>query len=89
MNIIIWVVVGGLMGWQANVLMRADGREVILLNVAVGIAGALLGGWFFGPLVGVSTRDQSDFSIAGLLVSLVGAVILLTVVNLVRRGAVR
>lgn len=88
MNIIIWVVVGGLIGWQANVLMRADG-QVILLNVAVGIAGALLGGWFFGPLVGVSILDQSDFSIAGLLVSLVGAVILLTIVNFVRRRAVR
>jgi uncharacterized membrane protein YeaQ/YmgE (transglycosylase-associated protein family) len=89
MNIIIWLVVGGLIGWQACLLMRTDGWQVILLNVGVGIAGALLGGWFLGPLVGISTTDQSDFNVAGLLVSLVGAFILLTIVNFVRRGAVR
>jgi uncharacterized membrane protein YeaQ/YmgE (transglycosylase-associated protein family) len=90
MNIIIWLVVGGLIGWQASMVMRTDGQQVVLLiNVAVGIAGALLGGWFLGPLVGISTIDQSDFSVAGLLVSLVGAVILLTIVNFVRRAAAR
>ena len=61
----------------------------MLLNVVVGIVGAALGGWFLSPLVGVSTINQSNFSLPSLLVSLLGAVILLAVVNLVRRGVPR
>jgi uncharacterized membrane protein YeaQ/YmgE (transglycosylase-associated protein family) len=89
MNIIIWLVVGGLIGWVASVVMRTDGQQGLVLNVVVGIVGAFLGGWLLSPLVGVSTINQSNFSVAGLLVSLVGAAILLAIVNLVRRGAVR
>ena len=89
MNIIVWLVVGGLIGWVASMVMRTDAQQGIFLNVVVGIVGAALGGWFLSPLVGVSTINQSNFSIAGLVVSLVGAVILLAVVNLVRRGATR
>ena len=89
MNIIIWLAVGGLIGWLASVVMRTDDRQGALLNVVVGIVGAILGGWILSPLVGVSTINQSNFSLGGLLVSLLGAVILLAIVNLVRRGAVR
>ena len=87
MSIIIWLAVGGLIGWAASTVMRT--REGILLNVVVGIAGAALGGWFLSPLVGVSTINQNNFSVASLLVSLLGAVILLVIVNFVRRGAPR
>jgi uncharacterized membrane protein YeaQ/YmgE (transglycosylase-associated protein family) len=87
MNIIIWLVVGALIGWAASSLMRT--REGILLNVVIGIVGAALGGWFLSPLVGVSTINQSNFSVPSLLVSFLGAVILLVIVNLVRRGAPR
>ncbi len=89
MNIIVWLVVGGLIGWAASLVMRTDAQQGIFLNVVVGIIGAALGGWFLSPLVGVSTINQANFSAPGLLVSLVGAVILLAVVNLVRRGATR
>jgi uncharacterized membrane protein YeaQ/YmgE (transglycosylase-associated protein family) len=89
MNIIIWLAIGGLIGWLASVVMRTDDRQGVLLNVVVGIVGAILGGWILSPLVGVSTINQSNFSLGGLLVSLLGAVILLAIVNLVRRGAVR
>lgn len=89
MNIIIWLALGGLTGWLASVVMRTDDRQGLLLNVVVGIAGAILGGWILSPLVGVSTINQSNFSLGGVLVSLLGAVILLAIVNLVRRGAVR
>ena len=89
MNIIVWLVVGGLIGWVASMVMRTDGQQGIFLNVVVGIIGAAIGGWFLSPLFGVSTINQSNFSIQGLLVSLLGAVILLAVVNLVRRGAAR
>ena len=89
MNILIWLVVGGVIGWLASLMMRTDGQQGILLNVVVGIVGALLGGWLIGPLVNAGTINSNDFSIAGLGVSLLGAVILLAIVNLLRRGRVR
>ena len=89
MNIIIWLIVGGLIGWVASMIMRTDARQGILLNIVVGIVGAFLGGWFLSPLLGVSTINQSNFSIPSLVVALVGAIALLGIVNLVRRGAVR
>ena len=84
MNIVIWLVVGGLSGWAASVVMRM--RESMLLNVIVGIVGAVLGGWFLSPFVGVSTINQGNFSAPGLIVSFLGAVILLLIVNFVRRS---
>ena len=89
MNFIIWLVVGGLIGWVASMIMRTDAQQGVLLNVVVGIVGSMLGGWFIAPLLGSGTVNQNDFSIRGLLASLVGAIILLAIVNLVRRGAVR
>ena len=89
MNFIIWLVVGGLIGWIASKVMNTDAQQGILLNIVVGIVGSILGGWLISPLLGAGTINQSDFSLSGLVVSLVGAVILLAIVNLVRRGAVR
>jgi uncharacterized membrane protein YeaQ/YmgE (transglycosylase-associated protein family) len=86
MNLIIWLVVGGLIGWVASLIMKTDAQQGLLLNVIVGIVGALLGGWLLAPLVGAGTVNQGDFSLMGLLVSLGGAVILLFLVNLIRRG---
>ena len=84
MNIIIWLVAGGLIGWAASVVMRT--QEGILLNVVVGIVGAALGGWLLSPLMGVSTINQNNFSLPSLLVSFLGAVMLLVLVNFIRRG---
>jgi uncharacterized membrane protein YeaQ/YmgE (transglycosylase-associated protein family) len=89
MNLIIWLVVGGVIGWLASLIMRTDAQQGILLNVVVGIVGALLGGWLISPLLGVGTINQNSFSIGALAVSLVGAVMLLAIVNLLRRGSVR
>jgi uncharacterized membrane protein YeaQ/YmgE (transglycosylase-associated protein family) len=89
MDIIIWLVVGGIVGWLASLLMHTDARQGILLNVIVGIVGAALAGFFISPMIGLPTINQGVFSIGSLLVSLVGAVILLAVVNLFRRGTVR
>jgi uncharacterized membrane protein YeaQ/YmgE (transglycosylase-associated protein family) len=87
MNFIIWLIVGGVIGWLASLIMHTS--EGLLLNIVVGIIGALLGGWLISPLVGVATINQGDFSIAGLGVSLLGAIILLAIVNLFRRGRAR
>jgi uncharacterized membrane protein YeaQ/YmgE (transglycosylase-associated protein family) len=89
MNLIIWLIVGGLIGWVASRFMRTDAQQGIVLNVVVGIVGAILGGWFLSPLFGVTTINQNNFSIPSLFVSFLGAVILLAIVNFVRRGTVR
>ncbi len=89
MNFLIWLIVGGVIGWLASLMMRTDGQQGLFLNVIVGIVGAMLGGWFLSPLFGVSTINQNNFSLPGLLVSLLGAVILLAIVNLLRRGRAR
>ncbi|MGL4651391.1 MAG: GlsB/YeaQ/YmgE family stress response membrane protein [Caldilineaceae bacterium] len=89
MNFIIWLVIGGLLGWIASLIMRTDAQQGILLNIVVGIVGAFLAGLLLTPLFGESTINSNNFSIAGMLISLVGAVILLGLVNLFRRGAVR
>jgi uncharacterized membrane protein YeaQ/YmgE (transglycosylase-associated protein family) len=89
MNLIIWLVVGGVIGWLASIVMRTDAQQGILLNVIVGIVGALLAGFVVAPLFGTGTINQNDFSISGLIVSFVGAVVLLAIVNLFRRGTAR
>lgn len=89
MGIILWLVIGGIVGWLASIIMKRDSQQGILLNIVVGIVGAVLGGWLISPLVGVPTINQGVISLGTLLVSLGGAVILLLLVNLVRRGAPR
>lgn len=89
MNFIIWIVVGGIIGWLASLVMKTDAEQGMILNIVVGIVGALLGGWLLAPLFGTGTINQNDFSISSLLVSFLGAVILLMVVNLLRRGRTR
>jgi len=88
MSIVIWLIVGGIVGWLASLIMRTDAQQGILLNIVVGIVGALLAGWLISPLVGVPTINQG-ISIASIIVSLIGAVILLAIVNLFRRGRPR
>lgn len=89
MNFILWIVIGGVIGWLASLVMRTDAQQGMLMNVIVGIIGALLGGWLLAPLFGTGTINQNDFSIASLLVSFLGAVVLLMIVNLFRRGRIR
>jgi len=89
MNFIIWIVIGGVIGWLASMVMRTDAQQGIFLNVVVGIVGSFLGGWLLSPLFGTGTINSDDFSLMSLLVSFLGAVILLAIVNLIRRGRAR
>lgn len=89
MNFIIWIVVGGLIGWIASIIMKTDGQQGLFLNIVVGLIGALIGGWLISPLVGAGTINDGAFNVGSLVVSLVGAIILLAVVNLLRRGRAR
>jgi uncharacterized membrane protein YeaQ/YmgE (transglycosylase-associated protein family) len=81
-NFIIWIIVGGLVGWVASLIMRS--RQGPIADVIVGIVGAFVGGYFLTPLFHVSTINQGNFSLPALLVSLGGAVILLIIFKLVR-----
>ena len=87
-NFILWLVVGGIVGWLASLIMRTDAQQGLVLNIVVGIVGALLAGWILSPLLGIGTINEG-FSIGSFIVSLIGAVILLAIVNLFRRGRVR
>ena len=89
MNFLIWLAVGGVIGWVASMVMKTDAQQGIFLNVIVGIVGAFLGGLLISPLVGVPSINQNAFSLGAMLVSLVGAIILLAIVNLFRRGKSR
>ena len=89
MTFILWLIVGGLIGWVASMIMRTDAQQGLILNIVVGIVGAFLGGFLLAPMLGTGTINSNDFSIAGLGVSLLGAVILLAIVNLFRRGSAR
>jgi uncharacterized membrane protein YeaQ/YmgE (transglycosylase-associated protein family) len=88
-NFIVWLILGGVIGWLASLVMRTDAQQGIFLNIVVGIVGAIIGGLLISPLLGAATINQNDFSIAGLVVSFIGALVLLAIVNLIRRGRVR
>ena len=88
-NFIIWIILGGIIGWLASLIMHTDAEQGPLLNIIVGIVGAFLAGLLLSPLFGIGTINSANFSLPALLISLVGALILLAIVNLFRRGAVR
>ena len=85
MGLIIWLVVGGICGWLASMIMRTDAQQGIVLNVIVGIVGAAIAGF----LLGGQASLNNGITVTTFLYSLLGAVILLAIVNLVRRGSVR
>ncbi|KQN92987.1 transglycosylase [Sphingomonas sp. Leaf231] len=85
MGIILWLIIGGVIGWLASMIMRTDAQQGIFLNIVVGIIGAFLGGLIFSG----GSINNAPLTIYSFLVSLLGAVILLAIVNLARRGRVR
>ena len=88
-NLIIWLIVGAIIGWVASRIMGTSGQQGLLLDIVVGIVGALLAGWFLTPLLGVGTINQGNCSLPALMVSLLGAFILLAIVRLISRVARR
>jgi uncharacterized membrane protein YeaQ/YmgE (transglycosylase-associated protein family) len=86
---LVYIIVGGLIGWVASIVMHTNGQQGILLNIIVGIVGAFIAGIVLTPLFGISTIGQGNYSAEAILVSLGGAILLLAVVNSLRRGALR
>jgi uncharacterized membrane protein YeaQ/YmgE (transglycosylase-associated protein family) len=85
MGLIVWLIIGGIVGWLASIIMRTDAQQGIFLNIIVGIIGAVIG----GLILGRGNINNAGLSVSTFLVSLLGAIVLLAIVNLVRRGSVR
>lgn len=84
-NFIVWIILGGLLGWIASIIMGTNAQQGTLMNIVVGIVGAFLAGWILTPLLGIATINQNNFSLPALGVSLLGAVILLAIVRFFQR----
>jgi len=82
---IVWIIVGGIVGWLASLIMRTDAQQGVLLNIVVGIVGAFIANLIFNG----GSINQAPLDVRAFIISLIGAIILLAIVNLVRRGRVR
>ncbi|MCC6828885.1 MAG: GlsB/YeaQ/YmgE family stress response membrane protein [Novosphingobium sp.] len=89
MTLILILIVGGVIGWLASMVMRTDAQQGIFLNIVVGIVGALIAGVVLTPLIGGAPITSGSFDFMSLLASFLGAVLLLAILNLFRRGSVR
>lgn len=89
MNFIILLIVGGVIGWVASLIMRTDAQQGIVLNVVVGIVGSFLAAFLLSPLLGVPPITSGGIAVSTIIVSLLGAIVLLAIVNLVRRRSIR
>ena len=85
MGLILWLIIGGVIGWIASMIMRTDAQQGILLNIVVGIVGAFIG----GLILSGGSINNAPLTLTSFIVSLLGAIVLLAIVNLVRRGSVR
>lgn len=84
MGIIVWLIMGGVVGWLASLIMGTHAQQGIILNIVVGIVGAVIGGWLIGPLLGAGSINEG-ITVMSIIVSLVGAIILLAILNLIQR----
>lgn len=89
MTLILVLVIGGVLGWLASIVMRTDAQQGVILNVVVGIVGAIIAGFLITPLIGGAPITSGSFDILSLFSSFLGAIVLLAIVNLFRRGSVR
>ena len=85
MTLILILIVGGVIGWLASMVMRTDAQQGIFLNIVVGIVGGVIGGWLL-PTLGLGLGDGW---VGFLITALIGAIVLLAIVNLFRRGSIR
>ena len=82
------IIVGGVAGWLASLVMNRDASMGIFWNIVVGIIGALIGNFIAGTFLGIEGTIQS-FNLTGFIIAIVGAIVLLGIANLVQRGRVR
>ena len=83
MNLIIYLIIAAIIGWIASVIM--NDRSNILINIIVAVIGAFLAGYFLSPIFNVGTINDA-FTLPTMLVTLLGAIILIALVRLIRGG---
>ena len=88
LSVLLWIVIGGIIGWVASRIMETDAQQGPLLDIVVGIVGAAIAGFVLSPMFGLPALNQNVFHIGSLLLSLLGAIILLAIVNLFRRSRI-
>ena len=88
-SFLVWIVMGAVVGWLASLLMKTDSSQGTILNIVVGIVGAFVGGFVFRALGFQGTNINDGISVYSVLVSLVGAVIVIGIAQLLRRGTRR
>ena len=84
LHIVIWLVVGALVGLVAGLLMRGDDDQGVFVNVLVGVLGALIAGWIIAPYFGLHAGDPKVLDFSALSVALVGAIISLALLSVLR-----
>jgi uncharacterized membrane protein YeaQ/YmgE (transglycosylase-associated protein family) len=88
-NIVLWLVMGAVVGWVASLLMKTDGQQGTLLNIVFGIVGASVGGFGFRLLGFSGSNINEGFSVYSFVVSVIGAVVVIALAQLLRRGVTR
>ncbi|MEO1288609.1 MAG: GlsB/YeaQ/YmgE family stress response membrane protein [Chloroflexota bacterium] len=87
MGIFVWLIIGGIAGWLASMIMKTNKSQGMLMDIIIGIIGAFIGGFvvdFFNIGTGAGTTING-FNIASLVTATFGAVILLAILKLIRR----
>lgn len=82
MGIILWIIFGGVVGWIASLIMKTDAQQGVLLNIIVGVVGAVIGGWIMSA---IGESGVGSFNLYSFLVALLGACVLIAVVKALRR----
>ncbi len=83
MGLILWIIFGGVVGWIASLIMHTDSQQGIILNIVVGIVGAVVGGWLMSFL---GESAVTGFNLYSFIVALIGSVILIAIVKLFQRA---
>lgn len=81
MGILLWIIFGGIVGWIASLIMNTDSQQGIIMNIIVGIVGAMIGGWVMSSL---GQTPINGFNLYSFLVALLGSVILITIIGALR-----
>jgi uncharacterized membrane protein YeaQ/YmgE (transglycosylase-associated protein family) len=83
MGIILWIVFGALVGWISSLIMKTDSQQGAILNVVIGVIGAVIGGWLMNTF---GESGVTGFNLYSFLVALLGAVILIAVMRFAQRA---
>jgi uncharacterized membrane protein YeaQ/YmgE (transglycosylase-associated protein family) len=87
MNLIAWLVAGGVVGWLASLSMKTDAKQGVLIDIVIGAAGAFVGGYFFAPMIAGGAADPQGLGLTPIVVSVFGAVAALIITRMLRRAA--